>query len=149
NSGLLDLVVADLRAIGVRVRVTMRSALEARQPLNDRGHGQIFFGNWYADFPDPDNFFYVFFHSESTAIPGINFHTAELDRKIIEARRSNDAEQRAVIYRELDQMMVAEAPLVPLFHERLFVLHKPEVRGVRTSLVAPPVRYNSVWCEPK
>ncbi|MGZ7078998.1 MAG: ABC transporter substrate-binding protein, partial [Thermoanaerobaculia bacterium] len=106
NSGLLDLVVADLRAIGVRVRVTMRSALEARQPLNDRGHGQIFFGNWYADFPDPDNFFYVFFHSDSTAIPGINFHTPELDRKIIEARRSNDAEQRAGIYRELDQMVV-------------------------------------------
>jgi len=148
NSGLLDLLVEDLRLIGVRVRVTTHSATEARQPLSEREHGQIFCGNWYADFPDPDNFFYVFFHSESTAIAGVNFHSPELDRKIAEARRSNDAEQRAAIYRELDALVVREAPIAPLFHERLFVIHKPEVRGVRTSLVAPPVRYNTVWCEP-
>jgi hypothetical protein len=40
-----------------------------------------------------------------------------------------------------------KAPLAPLFHERLFVLHKPELRGVRTSLVPPPARYYDVWCE--
>ena len=37
------------------------------------------------------------------------------------------------------------SPLIPMFHERLFVLHKPGVRGVRTSLVPPPVRYHGVW----
>jgi len=42
---------------------------------------------------------------------------------------------------------VREAPLVPLFHERLFVLSKPQVRGVRTSLVPPPVRYHEAWIE--
>ena len=40
-----------------------------------------------------------------------------------------------------------EAPLAPLFLERLFVLHEPEVRGVRTSLVPPPVRYEPIWIE--
>jgi hypothetical protein len=44
-------------------------------------------------------------------------------------------------------MVVREAPIVPLFHERLFVLHKPNVRGVRTSLVPPPVRYRDIWSE--
>ena len=33
------------------------------------------------------------------------------------------------------------------FHERLFVLHKPNVRAVRTFLVPPPVRYHDVWIE--
>jgi peptide/nickel transport system substrate-binding protein/oligopeptide transport system substrate-binding protein len=147
NSGLLDLLVEDLRAVGIRVRVSSHSATDARAPLLNRGHGQIFCGNWYADFPDPDNFFYVFFHSDSTAIPGVNFHSAELDGKIVAARHSSDAEQRSSIYRELDQLVVREAPLTPLFHERFFVIHAPGVRGVRTSLVAPPVRYHTVWCE--
>ena len=40
-----------------------------------------------------------------------------------------------------------QPPLATLFHERLFVIHKPEVRGLRTSLVPPPVRYNEVWIE--
>ena len=65
----------------------------------------------------------------------------------MEARRLPDAEERSVIYRELNELVMREAPLAPLFHERLFVLHKPEVRGVRTSLVPPPVRYEPIWIE--
>ena len=107
----------------------------------------MFWGNWYADFPDPDNFFYVFFHSESGSVRGSYYCTPQLDAQIMEARRTNDIERRAEIYRQFDQMVVREAPFVPLFHERMFVLTKPHVRGVRTSLVPPPVRYREAWVE--
>jgi len=147
NSGMVPLMIEDLEAIGIRVNVTRHSATEARAPLDKRGHGQLYCANWYADFPDSDNFFYIFFHTEATSIRGLYFHRPDIDAKIIEARRSNDIERRSTIYRELNQMVVSEAPLVPLFHERLFVLHKPEIRGVRTSLVPPPVRYHDVWRE--
>ena len=69
----------------------------------------------------------------------------DIDKQIIDGRRAADIERRREIYRALNQMVVREAPLAPLFHERLFVIHKPEVRGLRTSLVPPPVRYNDVW----
>lgn len=147
NSGIVPLIIEDLAAIGIRVTVTRHSATDARRPLQQRGHGNVFCGNWYADFPDSDNFFYVFFHTDSTAVAGLNFHSPEIDAQIIEARRSNDPERRFDIYGQLDQMVVKEAPLVPLFHERLFVVHKPEVRGLRTFLVPPAVRYHGVWRE--
>jgi ABC-type transport system substrate-binding protein len=107
----------------------------------------VYCANWYADFPDSDNFFYVFFHSDSNSARGIYFNSPELDRKIMDARRATDLEQRREIYRGLDEMVIREAPIATLFHERLFVAHKPEVRGLRTSLVPPPVRYNDVWIE--
>ena len=147
NSGMVPLMIEDLAKVGIRVEVTRHTAPEARAPLQKRGHGNIFCGNWYADFPDSDNFFFIFFHSHSSAIPGVNYHTPELDADIEAARRSNDVEERIAIYRRLDQGVVKDAPLAPLFHERLFVLHKPGVRGVRTSLVTPPVRYHDVWIE--
>ncbi|HUP48239.1 MAG TPA: ABC transporter substrate-binding protein [Thermoanaerobaculia bacterium] len=147
NSGMVPLLIEDLERVGIRVNVTRHPTAEARRPLQTPGHGNVFCGNWYADFPDSDNFFFIFFHSHSTAIAGVNYHTAELDREIEAARRSNDVEERAAIYRRLDQLVVKEAPIVPLFHERLFVLHRPHVRGVRTSLVTPPVRYHDVWLE--
>jgi len=147
NSGVLALIVEDLAAIGIEVNITRHSAIEARAPLNRPGHGMAFCANWYADFPDSDNFFYVFFHSDSSSVRGIYFHSPEIDRQIIDARRATDMERRREIYRALDEMVVREAPLATLFHERLFVVHKPEVRGLRTSLVPPPVRYNDVWIE--
>jgi peptide/nickel transport system substrate-binding protein/oligopeptide transport system substrate-binding protein len=147
NSGMVPLIIEDLAAIGIRVNVTRHTATEARKPLDQPGHGNVFCGNWFADFPDSDNFFYIFFHSESNAVRGIYYRSPDVDRKIIEARRSNDVEQRTQIYRELDQMVIREAPIATLFHERLFVLHKPHVRGLRTSLVPPAVRYYDVWLE--
>jgi peptide/nickel transport system substrate-binding protein/oligopeptide transport system substrate-binding protein len=147
NSGLVALMIEDFEAIGVHVNVTRHSAPEASGPRARRGHGLLYCANWYADVPDSDNVFYIFFHSNATSIRGLYFNRPEVDAQIMEARRSNDAAQRATIYRGLNQMVLQEAPIVPLFHERLFVLHKPDVRGVRTSLVPPPVRYHDVWVE--
>jgi methyl-accepting chemotaxis protein/ABC-type transport system substrate-binding protein len=147
NSGMVPLIVEDLAKVGIRVNVTRHSATEASAPRATKGHGLLYLANWYADFPDPDNFFYILFHSDSTTVRGLYYSRPELDAKILEARRSNDVEHRASVYRGLNEMVIREAPVVPLFHERLFVLHKPEVRGVRTSLVPPPVRYHDVWIE--
>jgi peptide/nickel transport system substrate-binding protein len=147
NSGLVPLVIEDLEAVGIRVSVTRHAAPDASKPRAQRGHGLIYCANWYADFPDSDNFFYIFFHSDATSIRGLFFNRPEIDANIIEARRSNDVEHRADIYRTLNDTVMREAPIVPLFHERLFVLHKPEIRGVKTSLVPPPVRYHDVWLE--
>ena len=83
----------------------------------------------------------------SSSLRGFHYHTPETDRQIDEARRTNDTEKRANIYRDLDQMVLREAPMVCLFHERMFVVHKPEIRGLKTSLVPPPVRYHDTWLE--
>jgi methyl-accepting chemotaxis protein/ABC-type transport system substrate-binding protein len=147
NSGMVPMMIEDLDAIGIRVNVTRHSATDASATRQRRGHGLIYCANWYADFPDSDNFFYIFFHSQATSIYGIYFHRPDIDAKILEARRSNDTEHRASIYRSLNEMVAKEAPILPLFHERLFVLHKPDIRGVKTSLVPPPVRYHDVWVE--
>jgi methyl-accepting chemotaxis protein/ABC-type transport system substrate-binding protein len=147
NSGQLPLIIEDLAAIGVDVNVTRHSAVEARKPLFKPGHGLVYCANWYADFPDSDNFFYVVFHSEARSASGIYFQSPAIDAQIVEARRSNDSERRAEIYQQLNQMVVREAPLAPLFHERFFVLQKPEVRGLRTSVLPPPVRYHETWIE--
>jgi methyl-accepting chemotaxis protein/ABC-type transport system substrate-binding protein len=147
NSGMVPLILEDLQKVGIRVNVTRHSPTDASAPRARRGHGLLYVANWYADFPDSDNFFYIFFHSDATTVRGLFFNRPEIDAKILEARRSTDVEHRASVYRDLNETVIREAPIVPLFHERLFVLHKPEVRGVRTSLVPPPVRYHDIWLE--
>ena len=147
NSGLMPMVIEDLTEIGIKVRVTNSTAAEARKQHVARGHKSVFVGNWYADFPDSDNFFFIFFHSSSNTIPGINFKHASIDAKIEEARTTIDIERRRQIYTELNKLSHTEAPLLYLFHDRLFVLHQPDVRGVKTHLSPPPVRYHDIWTE--
>lgn len=146
-SGQIDAVLEDLENVGIRVKVTLHPSQDVRRRMRDRSQGLIFMGNWFADFPDPDNFFFIFFHSTSASILGLNYHSAELDERIEAARRNTDIEQRAEIYREFDRHILEQAPLIPMFHERLFVFHRPEVRGLRPFLVPPPVRYHEIWLE--
>lgn len=147
NSGLMGLVIEDLAAVGIKVNLSLKPVEEVRRARDRRGHGTLFAGNWYADFPDSDNFFYIFFHSESEAVPGINYRSGDLDSKIEEARRTNDIERRTAIYSELNRRVIDDAPILCLFHERLFVIHGPRVRSLRTYLVPPPVRYSDIWVE--
>jgi ABC-type transport system substrate-binding protein len=147
NSGQIPLIIEDLAAVGIMVEVSQHSVAESRDHIRSPGHNSLFAGNWYADFPDADNFFYMFFHTGSRSIWGMNYKSPEIDAQIDEARRTNDIEQRTKIYQELNRMSMEEAPMVYLFHDRFFLAHKPEVRGVRTYLVPPPVRFHDVWIE--
>jgi ABC-type transport system substrate-binding protein len=66
---------------------------------------------------------------------------------IDEARRTSDVDRRRELYEALNKIVVDEAPMACLFHDRFFAVHKPHVRGLRTYLVPPPVRYHNVWIE--
>lgn len=147
NSGQVDLIIEDLGKVGIRVNKQRVSATEARQRHSGKGHNSIFVGNWYADFPDADNYFFIFFHSTSKAIPGVHYNSNETDALIEEARRTIDIERRSEIYRQLNHQTVRDAALVYLFHDRMFVLHRPRVRGVKIHLSPPPIRYDDVWIE--
>jgi ABC-type transport system substrate-binding protein len=147
NSGMVPMIIEDLAGIGIKVEVSEHTAEQARKARERRGHDLIVCGNWYADFPDADNFFYIFFHSASGTILGMNYPQGKWDAIIEEARSTTDLDRRIEIYRQLNRRCVDEAPLVFLFHDRFFVAHKPEVRGLRTHLVPPPVRYHSIWIE--
>jgi len=147
NSGMVPLIVEDLENVGIHVNVSHHAVAEARARRLKPGHNSIFTANWYADFPDSDNFFFIFFHSASDAAPGIYFRSPELDATIEEARSTIDQERRANIYRDLNSRILHEAPMVFLFHDRFFATYRPEIRGMRTFLVPPPIRYQEIWCE--
>jgi ABC-type transport system substrate-binding protein len=147
NTGQVQLIQEDLEQVGIRLRIEDSSLDEIRRRSARKGHNLLFVRNWFGDFPDPDNFFFVFFHSSSTAIVGQNYSSAELDRVIESARKIVDFEERAEVYRDLNSKIFHEAPIVPLFHERFFILHKPDVREMRPCLVTPPVRYDRLWID--
>lgn len=147
NSGIVPRIIEDLARVGIRVNEKQSTAENARGAREKRGHNIIGVGNWYADFPDSDNFFYIFFHSKSSTWLGMHYSTPKLDAMIEEARRTSDVDRRRKLYREMNQLTVDEAPMVCLFHDRFFAVHKPHVRGLRTYLVPPPVRYLNLWVE--
>ncbi|HLO03499.1 MAG TPA: ABC transporter substrate-binding protein [Symbiobacteriaceae bacterium] len=84
-----------------------------------RGKGQIPAqqGNWFADFPDPDNYLYTFLFSKESVKMSVNYANADVDAKLTEARTSTDKAKREAIYQEVEKkLLYEEYAILPLYH---------------------------------
>ncbi len=112
------------------------------QDLNQRRF-QMFGGlGWVADYPDPENFLDVLFHSKSS-----NNHTLysnqEVDSLLEEARVELDQGARFETYHRIENLILEDAPWVPLWHGASgYALLKPNVKDYFLfPLVIPKLRY--------
>ena len=105
---------------------------------------QMFDIGWIADYPDPENFLDVLFHSGSDN-NHTNYSNPEVDRLLEQARVETDQARRYALYNEAEQIILNEAPWVPLWYSgESYVLVKPEVQDYHLPpLIIPRLRY--VW----
>jgi len=110
-------------------------------------HGQIFGGGWCADYPDPENFADVLFHTGSAQNSG-GYSNPELDTLLESARVEQDVTKRIEMYQKAEQMIVDDAPVLFTIHSLSYQLVKPYVKGyVFTPIDVPIERY--MWLEGK
>ena len=96
---------------------------------------------WEADYPDPQDFLDILFHSESSINHG-DFKNAEIDAVLEEARTEADVQRRIDLYHQAEQMIVDAAPWVPMwFTGDRYALVKDYVEGyVMTPMIVPKLR---------
>lgn len=101
--------------------------------------------SWIADYPDPSNFLYSLFHSDSPD-NYINYSNAVVDRLLDDAAREQVELDRANLYLQAQQALIDDGVLVPLYHDVAYVLVKPHVRGLSVTPVGLG-SLDSVWIE--
>ena len=108
----------------------------------DRQRFQAFAGlGWEADYPDPQDFLDILFHSESSINHGAYVNIA-VDAVLEEARVEQDPLRRVQLYHQAEQMIVDDAAWVPLwFTGDRYVLIKPHVQGYKmTPMIIPKLK---------
>jgi ABC-type oligopeptide transport system substrate-binding subunit/DNA-binding SARP family transcriptional activator len=94
----------------------------------------LFFWGWLADYPDPDNFL-------RTGIGNICNWQHEVYNSLVEqARHLMDQSERLSLYRQAEEILVEEAPILPLYYARRHLLVKPWIRNYK-----PQALYNCYW----
>jgi len=110
-------------------------------------HGQLISGGWCADYPDPENFADVLFHTGSTQNNG-GYSNTELDTLLEAARIEQNVAKRIAMYQRAEQMLVDDAAALFTTHSLSYQLVKPYVKGyVFTPIDIPIERY--IWLEGK
>ena len=117
------------------------------QQIYSGNHGQIFGGGWCADYPDPENFADVLFHSGSKQ-NNSGYSNPALDALLEQARIEQDVTKRIAMYQQAEQMIVDDAPVLFTTHSLSYELVQPYVKGyVFTPIAVPLERY--LWIDGK
>jgi oligopeptide transport system substrate-binding protein len=155
DSGIGSYVGADVAAIaemweqnlGVILKIENIESSYYYEQIYSGNHGQIFGGGWCADYPDPENFADVLFHSGSNQNNG-GYSNPELDALLERARVEQDVTQRIVLYQQAEQIIVNDAPVLFTSNSVSHQLVQPYVKGfVFTPISIPIERY--MWLNGK
>ncbi|HYI12629.1 MAG TPA: ABC transporter substrate-binding protein [Thermoanaerobaculia bacterium] len=98
-----------------------------RDPMS-RDDADIIFRLWVTDFPDGDGFISGLLNTDNGVI-GHTCGSPEIDRLIGRGRSETDPALRSDIYREIDDILMRESLVLPLFHEQMSCFARPEVEG--------------------
>ncbi len=86
---------------------------------------------WSADFIDAAAFLALFESGHAQNVPG--YTNARYDALLAESRDAGDAVQRAATLLHAEQLLLADSPVIPVFHRVSKLLAKPDVAGVAVS----------------
>jgi oligopeptide transport system substrate-binding protein len=133
-------IVADMwrTELGVEAEIQQVEWATYLQDLN-RERLQAFGGlGWEADYPDPQDFLDILFHSESPGNHG-NYDNAEVDDLVERARIEADPQLRVDLYQQAEQAIISDAAWLPLwFDTESKALIKPHVENYRyTPIIVP------------
>jgi oligopeptide transport system substrate-binding protein len=123
------------KVLGVTVTVEQIDSRSYLEKILEGEHGQIFSWGWCADYPDPENFADVLFHSDAQMNTS-NYSNPEIDALLERARSEPDVSKRITLYQEIEQMLVDDvAAIFLIYGHPYYLVTKPYVQNY----VATPI----------
>src|SRR5436309_1726833 len=133
----LDEIRRYFAAVGVTIEVHYLTDWPAFSRQLDEGRLPMFLYGWYADVPDPDNFLFKLFHSKSPR-NFFGYANPAVDEMLVHARAERDLFRRVDLYRRAEQVILDDAPLLPVLHHTYERLFQPYVRAVEVNGLGDP-----------
>jgi len=116
-----------------------------------RKTAQTVFSGWSQDYPDPSDFLDTLFNGTRITDEGCQnisfYNNTNVNALLAEAATCKEPDRRLRLYQTAEQAIVTDAPVVPLFYQRVFALHQPWLHGMKLHPVLY-FRFERMWLDP-
>lgn len=131
---LFEFIQRELQGVGLAVKLEVLPSPVLRQ-LKANGKLPTFRVGWIADYPDGENFLSLFY-SKNFAPQGPNYtHYSNpvFDELYEHSLAITDKKERIKIYKQMDSIIMADIPVVPLFYDEVVRFKHNNVKGLTTN----------------
>jgi len=134
NASYLDLCQffqSQLSQIGINLKIDVSPPATLRENMA-QARIAFFRGSWIADYPDAENYLSLFYSpNHSPDGPNYTQYSNPLfDNLYRKAGMENDIEKRAVLYREMDSLVMEDAPVIVLFYDQVLRFSRTNISGL-------------------
>jgi peptide/nickel transport system substrate-binding protein len=128
-------IQSNLADIGVKVNLKSVAYATSREMI-DKGDFDLSLGVWSPDFGDPYAFMNYWFDSKNFGLAGNRafYKNSKVDELLKEAATNNDQGKREEIYKEIQGIVMEDAPYI-LLYQKDFIL--PMNKGVKGFIYNP------------
>lgn len=146
---VLEAIQGYLADVGIRVKLVRREWSAFKEAVS-QGRVDAFFLDWFADYPNAENFIFPLFHSSNMGGGGnrVFYRNEAVDAMIDSASRTLDADFRASLYAEIDSTIYNDAPWIYLFFPKAFYAISPDVEGYELPTLYLGADYSKVRKRP-
>ena len=123
-------VQAYLSAAGIRTKIVQREPAASRSAAR-AGQTDMILKDWYADYPDGEDFLYPLLYGGNKGVGGnVSFYSnAQFDSTIARARREMNDSARVHLYRQADAIAFTDAPMLFLYFYNDLYAVQPWITG--------------------
>ena len=138
-------IQAYLAAVGVRVTLVQRDNSAARE-ASRHGDADLFIKDWYADYPDAEDFLNPLLVGANRGVGGnVSFYeNPTVDDLVARARTTADSTKRAALYQRADSIAFRDAPMIYLFFYNELYAVQPWIRGFKAPAIFNGQRFLDV-----
>jgi peptide/nickel transport system substrate-binding protein len=123
-------IARQLQDIGLNVKVeAVQKSLLLTQTA--KSEALFFRGSWIADYPDAENYLSVFYGKNPAPPNYTRYKNPVFDVLYEQSTREPNDSIRYSLYQQMDQLIVQDAPIVPLWYDMVIHLVQPNVKGFR------------------
>ncbi len=123
-------IARQLQDIGLNVKVeAVQKSLLLTQ--TSKSEALFFRGSWIADYPDAENYLSVFYGKNPAPPNYTRYKNPAFDILYEQSTREANDVIRYKLYQQMDQMLMNDAPVVPLWYDMVIHLVQPNVKGFK------------------
>ncbi|HEX9863079.1 MAG TPA: ABC transporter substrate-binding protein [Candidatus Bathyarchaeia archaeon] len=91
---------------------------------------QAYIYGWYPDYIDPDDYIYPFVQSSGGSWLHHNYASSQMDQLIAWARGNTTEAARTDLYGQIQNLMVTDVPIIPMYQSSAYAVSNLKVKGV-------------------
>lgn len=125
---LASYIANELKQIGIIINVEIiQKSLLLEQTA--KSEALFFRASWIGDYPDAENFLSVFYGKNPAPPNYTRYNNPIFDHLYESALSETNDSVRYQLYQRGDQLMIKDAPIVPLWYDMVIRLVQPSVKG--------------------